>query len=311
VFADAFPQFGWLRGDLVAGVFSMNHAATVSEHILVADDDELTTLAVSSVLRDAGYSVAVAEDGHEALHALQHRHFDLAFLDIHMPGLSGLEVLGELRAGKFGAEKSALKAVIMTVDETPESVLRAIREQTLEYLTKPILPEQVLEAVRLSLAADSSLPIEVISARPEWVELLIPCTRDAAERIQSFLSKLDADLSREVRREVGIALRELLLNAVEWGGKFDPTRKVRIAHIRCARMLLYRIADPGAGFSFKNLPHASVGETKADAIAATAIERERLGMRPGGFGIAITQAIADEVVYNETQNEVVFIKYLK
>jgi hypothetical protein len=41
-----------------------------------------------------------------------------------------------------------------------------------------------------------------------------------------------------------------------------------------------------------------------------ALERERLGMRPGGFGVAISRTIADEVLYTEKQNEVMFIKYL-
>ena len=38
--------------------------------------------------------------------------------------------------------------------------------------------------------------------------------------------------------------------------------------------------------------------------------RDQLGIRPGGFGIAMTRAIADELIYNEAQNEVLFIKYL-
>ncbi len=231
----------------------MRSPANSAEHILVADDDEPTRLAISGVLREAGYPVTLAKDGVEALRALHRRHFDLAFLDIWMPGHTGLQVLERVRSSKH----QDLKAVIMTVDETPQSVLQAIKDQALEYLTKPLLPEQVLSAARMALSNDATQPIELISARPTWVELLIPCTREAAERIYSFLSKLDADLSPELRHSIGIALKELLLNAVEWGGQLDATRKVRIAHIRCERMLLYRIADPGAGFSFKNLAHAS------------------------------------------------------
>ncbi len=280
--------------------------AAGAEHILVADDDEATRVAVSGILEDAGYPVTLAKDGAEALRALQHKHFDLAFLDIWMPGHSGLEVLEKIR--KTHPDQ---KAVIMTVDETPQSVLQAIKDQALEYLTKPLLPEHVLGAAQMALDKASAFPIEVISARPTWVELVIPCTREAADRIQGFLSKLDADLSAGVRHSVGVALRELLLNAVEWGGQLDPTRKVRIAHIRCARMVLYRIADPGPGFSFKEMAHASLGATKPEELAAIAMERERRGLRPGGFGIAITRAIADEVVYNEAQNEVVFIKYIE
>jgi anti-sigma regulatory factor (Ser/Thr protein kinase) len=203
-----------------------------------------------------------------------------------------------------------VKAVIMTVDETPQSVLQAIKDQALEYLTKPLTREQILQAAQWALDKEATLPIEVISTRPTWVELEIPCTREAAERIQSFLVKLDSDLPVELRHSVGVALRELLMNAVEWGGRLDATRKVRIAHIRCNRMLLYRIADPGSGFTFKNMAYASVDASKPEQLTAVALERERLGMRPGGFGIAITRAIADEVIFNEKQNEVVFIKYI-
>jgi anti-sigma regulatory factor (Ser/Thr protein kinase) len=160
-----------------------------------------------------------------------------------------------------------------------------------------------------ALRQDASPAIEVISAQPHWVELLIPCTREAAERIQSFLMKLEADLPDDLRDSVGWAFRELLLNAVEWGGKLDPNRKVRIAHVRSSRILLYRVADPGPGFSFKDLTHAVVGQLAEEPIAHMAV-RNQLGIRPGGFGIAMTRAMADELLYNEAQNEVIFIKYL-
>jgi anti-sigma regulatory factor (Ser/Thr protein kinase) len=197
----------------------------------------------------------------------------------------------------------------MTADGTPETLLRAIREQAYEYLSKPFPPKEAVEVAQRALKQNASPPIEVISARPHWVELLIPCTREAAERIQSFLMKLEADLPDDLRHTIGLAFRELLLNAVEWGGKLDPNRKVRIAHVRSSRMLLYRVADPGPGFSFKGLTHAAVGQAAEEPIAHVAV-RDQLGIRPGGFGIAMTRAIADELIYNEAQNEVIFIKYL-
>jgi anti-sigma regulatory factor (Ser/Thr protein kinase) len=159
-------------------------------------------------------------------------------------------------------------------------------------------------------ASVASPSIEVISGVPNWVELLISCTRDAAEITQDFIAKLEADLPHEVTNAIRQALRELLLNAVEWGGKLDPNQKVRIARLCHPRMLLYRVADLGAGFSFEGLAHAAVHETSAESIARVAIVRDQLGMRPGGFGIAMARAIADELLYNEAQNEVVLVKYL-
>jgi CheY-like chemotaxis protein/anti-sigma regulatory factor (Ser/Thr protein kinase) len=275
-----------------------------AERILVADDDRTTRFAISSMLKKAGYAVTAVTNGAEALRNIQQKKFDLAFLDIWMPELTGLEVLARVRAGE-----SHPKMIIMTSDGTPETVLRAIREQAYEYLSKPFPPNQVVEVAQRALKQDDSPPIEVISARPHWVELLIPCTREAAERIQTFLMKLEADLPDDLRNTIGLAFRELLLNAVEWGGKLDPNRKVRIAHVRCSRMVLYRVADPGPGFSFNGLTHAAVGQP-ADEPIAHVIVRDQLGIRPGGFGIAMTREMADELLYNEAQNEVMFIKYL-
>jgi CheY-like chemotaxis protein len=282
----------------------MDHTPTSAKKILVADDDRTTRFAISSMLKKAGYAVTAVKDGAEALHNIQQRSFDLAFLDIWMPGLNGLEVLARVRAGE-----SHPKIVIMTSDGTPETLLRAIREQAYEYLSKPFPPNQAVEVAHRALKQDASPPIEVISALPHWVELLIPCTREAAERVQSFLMKLEADLPDDLRHTIGLAFRELLLNAVEWGGKLDPNRKVRIAHVRSSRMLLYRVADPGPGFSFEGLTHAAVGQPAEEPVAHVAI-RDQLGIRPGGFGIAMTRAMADELLYNEAQNEVIFIKYL-
>jgi CheY-like chemotaxis protein len=282
----------------------MSHARVLAEKILVADDDPTTRFAISSMLKRAGYSVTVAKDGAEALHKIQKRNFHLAFLDIWMPKLTGLEVLARVRAGE-----SHPKIIIMTSDGTPETLLRAIREQAYEYLSKPFPPKEAVEVAARALKQDASPPIEVISAKPHWVELLIPCTREAAERIHSFLMKLEADLPDDLRDTIGLAFKELLLNAVEWGGKLDPNRKVRIAQVRSSRLLLYRVADPGPGFSFKGLTHAAVGQPADEPIAHTNV-RDQLGIRPGGFGITMIRGIADELLYNEAQNEVIFIKYL-
>ena len=282
----------------------MSDARVLAERILVADDDRPTRFAISSMLKKAGYAVTEVKDGAEALRNIQQTRFDLAFLDIWMPELTGLEVLARVRAGE-----SHPKIVIMTSDGTPESVLRAIREQAYEYLSKPFPPKEAVGMAERALKQNASPPIEVISAKPHWVELLIPCTREAAERIQSFLMKLEADLPDDLRDTIGLAFKELLLNAVEWGGKLDPNRKVRIAHVRSSRMLLYRVADPGPGFSFKGLTHAAVGQPGHEPIAHVNV-RDQLGIRPGGFGIAMIRAMADELLYNEAQNEVIFIKYL-
>jgi anti-sigma regulatory factor (Ser/Thr protein kinase) len=200
--------------------------------------------------------------------------------------------------------------VVMTSDDTPETLLQAVREQAYQYVAKPVEPKALVELLRRVLAGTRAAPpIEVVSARPSWVELLVPCEREAADRIQGFIAHLEADLPPDLREAVGFAFRELLLNAIEWGGQLDPNRKVRIAYLRARRMLLYRIADPGPGFSFEGLTHAAMGHPEGGPLNHMRFRNEK-GLRPGGFGILISQAKVDELLYNEAQNEVVFVKYL-
>ncbi len=281
----------------------MSDETPAGHRVLIADDDAATRHGVAKLLANAGFEVSEAADGIAALSAIEQKQYDLVFLDIWMPHLSGLEVLARIRAGK-----TRPKVIVMTSDGTSETLLRAVKEQAYDYLSKPFPPRQAIEVAQRALSANQEPAIEVLSARPHWVELLIPCTREAAERIQSFMMKLEADLPDNARETIASSFRELLLNAVEWGGQLDPNRKVRIASVRSPRMLMFRIADPGPGFSFEGLSHAAVGQPESEPIAHMSVREER-GIRAGGFGILMTKAAADELLYNEAQNEVMFVKY--
>ena len=272
--------------------------------ILVVDDDKTTRHVLRTVLTTAGFTTSVAKDGVEALEALDTGEFDLLLLDVWMPRMNGLDVLARLRTSK-----TRPRVVVMTSDDAPETLLKAVREQAFKYVHKPVEAPVLLETVRDALAAPEGPPIEVISARPEWVELVVPCTREAAGRIETVMAHLDANLAPDVRESIGFAFRELLLNAVEWGGQLDPSRTVRISCLRAKRMLLYRIADPGPGFNLDELPHAAIGQPPDDPIAHMHV-REAKGLRPGGFGLLTVRATVDELLYNEKRNEVVFVKYL-
>jgi DNA-binding response OmpR family regulator len=271
--------------------------------ILVVDDDRLMRHMTRSVLTKAGFNVRMAKDGAEAIARLRAKRFDLMLLDVWMPRVDGLAVLDRMKRVKHGP-----KVVMLTSDDTPETLLRAIRQQAHQVVHKPVEPLALVALVRTALKSGPQQPIEVLSARPDWVELAVPCTREAAERLHGVMAHLEADLPEELRESVGYAFRELLLNAVEWGGKLDPKRKVRISYLRAKRMLLYRIADPGPGFKMEGLDHAAISHPD-DPIEHMNI-REQKGLRPGGFGILMVRAKVDELIYNEKQNEVMFVKYL-
>jgi DNA-binding response OmpR family regulator len=272
--------------------------------ILVVDDDRATREVLRKVLTHAGFATKVAKDGVDALSTLDNQSFDLLLLDVWMPRMSGLDVLAQLRT-----RKARPRVVVMTSDDTPETLLKAVREDAFKYVKKPVESTALLETVREALESHEVSPIEVVSARSDWVELMVPCTRESADRIQTVTAHLDTDLAPELRESIAAALRELVLNAMEWGGRFDPSRKVRIAYLRASRLVMYRIADPGPGFNIEELPHSAIGQPSGDPIAHMQV-RETKGLRPGGFGLLMVRANVDELVYNEKRNEVVFIKYL-
>ncbi len=276
----------------------------MKKRILVVEDDRTTSHLLVQHLKRDGYSVATARDGLAGLNRLRKSPFDLVLLDVWMPRLNGLELLARMRDEGLNA-----RTIVMTSDSTPATLLRAVREQAYNYVSKPVDPKALLALVQGALAASPVPPIQVLSALPDWLELLVPCDLDTAERIQAFMARLDAGLPEEVRESIGVVFHEMLMNAIEWGGKLDPNAKVRISCLRARRMVLYRIADPGPGFKWEELKHAAVSYQGGD-ITQSATVREEQGLRAGGFGILIARQMVDELLYNEAHNEVVFVKYL-
>lgn len=272
--------------------------------VLVVDDDTTLREMFATLLQSDGLDVVRCNSGADAIQHLSRRTFDLVVLDLWLPDISGLEVLAHFR-GVSGN----VKFLIMTADSTPESLIRALKEQAYQYVHKPVSGQDFVELVRTAIVAPPPYPIEVLSARPEWLEFEISSTPEEVHRLGSFMHYLHGDLDPELSDSLSQALQELMLNAVEWGGQCDPRRKVRIAFVRTKRMLQYRIADPGAGFQFPGLAHSAVSNPASNPVEHAKVREER-GLRPGGLGLMMVRSIADELLFNETQNEVLFVKYL-
>jgi CheY-like chemotaxis protein/anti-sigma regulatory factor (Ser/Thr protein kinase) len=280
--------------------------AQVAPHVLVVDDDRAFRHVIATLLQKAGYTTDQTGDGADALARVERGAVDLVLLDIGLPGLNGLEVLAAVRRIAH-----APRVVMLTADDTPDALMEAMKGQADRFVRKPITPGRVIDVVKevLATAPATALPIQVVSARPEWIELVAPCSLDVADRIQEFVMHLDADLPEDVRESMAQAFRELLSNAIEWGGRLDPTQSVRISCLRTKRLRLYRIADPGDGFDIDQLSHAAVSNPADDPLEHARI-REEKGLRPGGLGLLMSKALVDEVIYNEKRNEVVLVKYL-
>jgi CheY-like chemotaxis protein/anti-sigma regulatory factor (Ser/Thr protein kinase) len=273
--------------------------------ILLVDDDPVTHELVHAMLRRDQHDIDSAFDGEEGLQKLLDGNYDLVLSDVHMPGMDGIELLGKIHELRPGT-----KVVVMTAESKPVTVLSAMRGHAYTYLSKPFTRESLLETVNAAL--DTSLgvdDIEVMSARPDWISLQLRCKLATADRLAQFFRELAMDLKPDERDSISTAFRELLMNAIEHGGKSDPNQRVHVTYVRTSRSIVYYIRDPGEGFSFANLSHAAVSNPD-EAPFGHAEVREKMGIRPGGFGILLTRNFADELVYSAKGNEVMLIKYV-
>jgi len=125
------------------GKASANAAEPV---VLLVEDDEASRELVARRLAWAGYRLLLAADGTEALRQIAERRPDLVLLDIMLPGISGFEVLRELRR-HFSA--AALPVIMMTARSSQEDVLRALKAGANDYVIKPLEFAVVLARVDL------------------------------------------------------------------------------------------------------------------------------------------------------------------
>jgi len=157
------------------------------KRILVADDDSETRKSLTEILRAEKFAVSAAANGRAALNKLRKMHFDLALLDVCMPQMSGLDVLKALRG------KKSLPRVLVITPKDGQS--GTIHEHALQCVSKPADRETLIKLVREYLEKKTSVPpIEVLSARPEWVELLVPCSLEAAGLLEAFITQLNIGL---------------------------------------------------------------------------------------------------------------------
>jgi len=272
--------------------------------VLIAEDDSTSRRILTEALAKDGYRILAVGDGTEALDIIEREQIDVLLTDVVMPGIDGIELLERARL-----VQPHCRAIIMSGHSTPEAVIGAFRNRACDFLSKPFGVDELRTAVRSALERTAECQIEIISAKPDWIELRVPCDLDAVEPIQKFLIELEGTLPRETRDAIGSVFREMLNNAIEHGGKCDITQRVEVKYMRLKRAIIYSIKDPGEGFKIDDIQHAAVLNPEDNPVRHMQVRQEK-GLRPGGFGILVASQVIDELLYNEKHNELIFIKYL-
>jgi len=262
------------------------------------DVDELLT----SVLASEGWIFQRAADNQHALARATKEQFDLIVTGRKTLGPEDVELFRRIRSSR-----PHVRLIIFTDKFTPGDVISAMREGAFSYFSAPFQASELADMVRAAMTSPCwDDGIEVLSATPAWVRLAARCDIATADRLVQFLHGVR---DPNVPEDVISAFKEILLNAMEYGGHFDPSQHVEISFLRTRRVVICRVKDPGQGFSLEELRHAAIDNTPGDLVSHVAV-REAQGLRPGGFGLLLTKKLVDELIYSEKGNDVLLVKYI-
>lgn len=155
----------------------------MANKILWADDEIDLLKPHLMFLRNKGYEVETANNGHDALDMVQTDHYDLIILDENMPGLTGLETLVRIKQ-----IEPHLPVIMITKSEEENIMDQAVGAKIADYLIKPVNPMQILSSIKKNLHSDElvsesaasayrrefgSIAMQIDSARTikEWMEV--------------------------------------------------------------------------------------------------------------------------------------------
>ena len=295
-------------------------AAPPRKTVLLVDDSPMDRRLIGELIgKQLGWEVITAGGGPEALEALRARSPAIVLTDLVMPGMNGLELLGEVRQAF-----PRVPVVLMTAYGNEELAIKALRGGAANYVPKRFLARDLIRALtEVADALAGEQHRERLLDCLQGVEKHFRLANDPAlvpplvQHLQQYFAPLQLG-DENTRIRVGIALEEALLNGLyhgnlevhsdlrESGGlayyqlaerrRQQPPFSERRLHLdaylsrKAARFV---VRDEGPGFNTASLP---------DPTDPANLERA------SGRGLLLIRTFMDEVVYNERGNEITMIK---
>ena len=122
--------------------------------ILVAEDNPLNFELVRDVLQSTGHTISWARDGAEALERLRSLHVDLLLLDLHLPGVDGMEVLATIRKDR---DLRRLPVLVISADAMAGVSESVLNEGADAYLAKPFKVKELIRQVEYLLHSETAV----------------------------------------------------------------------------------------------------------------------------------------------------------
>ena len=194
--------------------------------ILVVDDDANQRMMLATYLDNHGFKSYEASNGKEALDVMSSQTVELVVTDVQMPGMSGLELMKEIRENN-----PTLPILIITAYGDIKEAVAAVKDGALSYLQKPIDLEELIDTLRhtLGIKADQDDGDDELPAFPEWFVAESPAIKDLVREIALIAS---SDVRVLITGENGTG-KEVIADLLhQWSKRADkPFIKVNCAAI--------------------------------------------------------------------------------
>lgn len=274
----------------------------LSKTVLVVAPEFPSRESLSSTLASQGYRIHAEPTEQAAYNEMRRHGYPVAVCEQPEAGRDGAEFVRRVREIQPDA-----RVILCGGNRT--TALECLREQAFAFFRTPYSGPALSDMVAHAFEPDGwRHDITLESATLDWVTLSIRSRFAAGERAVQFFRELADELPPVKADELASAVREILLNAIEYGGRQDASQKVRLTFMGTSRAILCCVQDPGEGFRLEAIPHAAVSNPPGDRLRHAEV-REEKGLRPGGFGILMARDLVDELVYNQKGNEVLLVKY--
>jgi len=155
--------------------------------VLVVDDEETVRVLFQRILQAAGYNVIIAANGKDALSVIEDDDIDVVLLDIRMPGLSGIDVLGKIRT-----DRPDICVIMVTAVAIVQTAVEAMKLGAVDYIIKPFDQNEVLRKIRQAIEKWQ----EQLQDKQHYLQLEQNIT-EQTKRMQEHFTDLVNSLARE------------------------------------------------------------------------------------------------------------------
>lgn len=272
----------------------MKHA-----RVLVVEDSRTMQKFLLNLLQKEDYEVVVADNGETGLQLFQQglqegRPFDIVMTDVVMPGMSGLEVLKQVKALNYDTI-----VVVLTSDANVDTAIEALNLGANNFLHKPPNSEEILNVMwRATKHREIFLENEELNPFTErLINIQIPSQLRFIKGIAHNIiadAKLMGYDEQDLRDKIPVTVDEAVTNAIKHGNQFQEDKHVTIEVSIDIERIKIVVADEGEGFDVSAVPDPT------DPMNF---------LKPSGRGILFMKIGMDDVRYNQKGNILTLIKY--